>query len=365
MLCFIMQVGKSDINKIVNGIVYVSSLLKNENGKMKSDGMEGAEKQEMDFLQDNHESSSEEEEEESMVACEEQERRAKQEEELPTTNVVRGGAVHKCPTAACAVRAHTSEALAYHVTCHVTAGPGFRCQVCGENVAQWRALQTHLWRAHQVDTELYRCEQCPYRTHSLAKLNNVHRLIHGEERPFLCDHCGKGFKNPKQLRNHRAQVHRPALAQALECTACRRQFGTARQLRAHRQAVHERLRPWVCAHDHCTYRAASRSQLTMHERQHTGERPYRCEQCDYTTADHNSLRRHKLRHSGLKKYRCELCSYACIQSSTYKAHLRSKHPAVEGGAVHACPAAACSFRSLSEDRCRAHVAQRHPQQHVV
>jgi len=58
----------------------------------------------------------------------------------------------------------------------------------------------------------------------------------------------------------------------------------------------------------------------------TGEKPFHCDECEYVTADHNSLRRHKMRHSGDKPYKCPHCPYACIQSSTYKAHLNTKHP---------------------------------------
>lgn len=41
--------------------------------------------------------------------------------------------------------------------------------------------------------------------HSLSNLNNIHIKIHGVEKPFLCDSCGKGFKTTKQLRNHKVR----------------------------------------------------------------------------------------------------------------------------------------------------------------
>lgn len=34
-------------------------------------------------------------------------------------------------------------------------------------------------------------------------MNNIHVKIHGNEKPYLCDTCGKGFKTTKQLGNHK------------------------------------------------------------------------------------------------------------------------------------------------------------------
>ncbi|MPC66675.1 Zinc finger protein 407 [Portunus trituberculatus] len=57
-----------------------------------------------------------------------------------------------------------------------------------------------------------------------------------------------------------------------------------------------------------------------------GEKPFACEKCKYRTSDHNSLRRHKMQHSGVRPYRCPYCDYASIQSTTFKVHLKDKHP---------------------------------------
>nr|CAD7396140.1 unnamed protein product [Timema cristinae] len=147
------------------------------------------------------------------------------------------GLGYRCDVMGCAVRLHSHDKIEYHRRCHQEAV--FQCPECSHSTFHWNSLSSHLWRGHAIDMELYSCNQCDYKTISHSKLVNVHSRIHGDERPFLCDICGKGFKNPKQLRNHKvthSTKQKPVIAKG-ECDICGRTFGNQRMLRLHKDNV--------------------------------------------------------------------------------------------------------------------------------
>ncbi|KAJ8923938.1 hypothetical protein NQ315_006714 [Exocentrus adspersus] len=260
--------------------------------------------------------------------------------------------LNKCAFPSCKVRFQDQDKLTYHLNCHTDCG--FKCNECGEKYLFWKPLTSHLWRLHRIDMDLYSCDKCEYKSFSLAKLNNIHKLIHSEVRAFLCDICNKSFKNSKQLRNHK-MTHKNKSHLLHICEGCSKTFTDRRQLKIHMDVVHKKIRPYLCSY--CGYKGSSRSSLKMHIRQHTGEKPFSCESCSYTTSDHNSLRRHKLRHTGQKPYKCTYCSYACIQSSTYKTHLKTKHPGMEKDLMFTCHQ--CQFRSVNKDMFTSHLITVH------
>ncbi|KAK4884952.1 hypothetical protein RN001_001223 [Aquatica leii] len=263
--------------------------------------------------------------------------------------------LHKCTISMCKIRLQDSSKMDYHVKCH--AEGAFKCPECLELFSFWKPLTGHLWRVHKIDMELYSCDMCDYKTFSLGKLNNIHRLIHSDHKAFNCDVCQKAFKNTKQLRNHKITHKEKSNQFNHVCAICEKVFTNRRQMRVHMDGVHNKIKPFLC--NYCGYKGASKSALKMHIRQHTGEKPFSCDFCEYTTADHNSLRRHKLRHTGHKPYKCEHCDYACIQSSTYKVHLRTKHPGLEKDYLFICQE--CQFKTVNQDMYLSHLFLVHRQ----
>lgn len=173
------------------------------------------------------------------------------------------------------------------------------------------------------------CHHCFRRCSNVLDFENHVQLHFPAEHPYYpCDLCSTYFINLPNLVRHIKTHNVPRIKEwalaynlphnsvSFACRYCDKIF----ILEASRR-IHERIHLAYFICETCGKQLPNKSQLSVHQRQHTGERPYECTICGSSFKCLSTLRQHEVVHSE-KKYSCEVCLRKFSRPEKVRIHMR-------------------------------------------
>ncbi|XP_014474548.1 PREDICTED: zinc finger protein 143-like [Dinoponera quadriceps] len=136
--------------------------------------------------------------------------------------------------------------------------------------------------------------------------------------------CSKVYSTPHHLKVHE-RSHTGQRPYRCTHSKCKKSFSTGYSLKAHLR-THTGEKPYKCSNEACNKSFKTSGDLLKHVRTHTGERPFICpfQGCGRSFTTSNIRKVHVRTHTGERPYKCTqpMCGKAFASATNYKNHMR-------------------------------------------
>ncbi|XP_045212630.2 zinc finger protein 271-like [Mercenaria mercenaria] len=222
-----------------------------------------------------------------------------------------------------------SNTFYHHLKSHktITEYP-YVCDICGEKFKSKRHFDPH--RRIHTGERPYVCEvkDCKKAFRSRDGLDQ-HKWCHKNEH-YICDFCGRKFKKPSLLNNHRLSH---TLDWRYPCIFCPQKFKKIRPFKRHLARLHptkvdevrEKFKIVLHPCNQCPKVFFDKEDHTAHMYRHKGIKPFKCNYCGKGFSDKSNLTNHEHGHKGGKKLKCTLCSRKFNEEKYLLSHIERLH----------------------------------------